>query len=324
MGLDFNLNGISNEKSTALDSDTLYDSIIIGGGPAGLNAALYAKRKGLNVGMIAAHIGGQVMDTSSVENYLGFESLSGQDLMHKFEEHVKGYEIPTATGALVKSLENGKGFKRIFADNGKSYNSKSVIISTGSKPRHLNVPGEMEYSGKGVAYCAICDGPLFAGRDVIVAGGGNSAVEAAIDLSKIANTVKIVHRSQFRADKILVDKLKELGNVEVYLETQIKRIGGEKFFTHVEAADKNSGKDIVIKADGLFVEIGYLPKSEIFRDIVETNEKGEIIVDTRGETSSKGIFAAGDVTSGDYKQIVISAAEGAKAALSVNDYINKL
>jgi len=324
MELDFNLNGISNKKGTALDSDTLYDSIIIGGGPAGLNAALYAKRKGLNVGMIAAHIGGQVMDTSSVENYLGFESLSGQDLMHKFEEHVKGYEIPTATGTLVKSLENGNGFKRIFADNGKSYNSKSVIISTGSKPRHLNVPGEMEYSGKGVAYCAICDGPLFAGRDVIVAGGGNSAVEAAIDLSKIANTVKIVHRSQFRADKILVDKLKELDNVEVYLETQIKRIGGEKFFTHVEAADKNSGKDIVIKADGLFVEIGYLPKSEIFKDIVETNEKGEIIVDTRGETSSKGIFAAGDVTSGDYKQIVISASEGAKAALSVNDYINKL
>ncbi|HKL09816.1 MAG TPA: FAD-dependent oxidoreductase [Clostridia bacterium] len=324
MGLDFNLNGISNEKKNVLDSDTLYDSIILGGGPAGLNAALYAKRKGLNVGMIAGHMGGQVMDTSSVENYLGFASLSGQNLMNKFEEHVKGYAVPTTTGALVESIENGSGLKKILADNGKTYKAKSVIISTGSRPRHLNVAGEREYSGKGVAYCAICDGPLFEGRDVIVAGGGNSAVEAAIDLSKIANTVKIVHRSQFRADKILIDKLNELDNVEVYLETQIKEVGGEKFFTHVKALDKKSNKEILIMADGLFVEIGYLPKSEIFGNVVDTNEKGEIIVDARGETSAKGIFAAGDVTNGDYKQIVISAAEGAKAALSVNDYINKL
>jgi len=322
MGLSFNLGGIA--KGNEVDAETLYDTIIIGGGPAGLSAALYAKRKGMVTGIIAGQIGGQVVDTSSVENYLGFESVSGQDLMQSFEDHIKGYEIPTTSGSLVKRIEDGTDFKKIHTDNGKTYMAKSIIITTGSKPRMLGVPGEKEFLGKGVAYCAICDGPLFEGLDVIVAGGGNSAVEAAIDLAKIASTVKIVHRSQFRADQVLIDRLKQLDNVEIHLQTQIKEILGERLLTHILAFDKNEGKEIEIAANGLFVEIGYLPKSDIFQGLVEMNARKEIIVDEKARTSAKGIFAAGDVTDGAYKQIIISASEGAKAGLSANDYVNKL
>jgi len=322
MGLSFNLGAIA--KGNELNTERLYDTIIIGGGPAGLNAALYAKRKGMVTGIIAGQIGGQVLDTSSVENYLGFESVSGQDLMQSFEEHLKGYEIPTTRGTLVESIEDGVDFKKIYTDNEKIFKARSVIISTGSKPRMLGVPGEKEFLGKGVAYCAICDGPLFQGLDVIVSGGGNSAVEAAIDLAKIASTVKIVHRSQFRADQVLIDRLEQLENVEIHLMTEIREIRGERLLTHIVAFDKNLDKEIEIAANGLFVEIGYLPKSEVFNGLVEMNERKEIIVDEKANTSAKGIFAAGDVTNGAYKQIIISAAEGATAALSANDYVNKL
>ncbi len=323
MSLDFSLSFSTEEKGNQLDTATVYDTIIIGGGPAGLNAALYAKRKGMNIGIIANRIGGQVLDTSSVENYLGFNSLAGEELMQKFEKHVKEYEVAMTTDVLVKSITNGN-IKKINVSNGKIYQAKSIIIATGSKPRMLNVPGEKEYLGKGVAYCAICDGPLFAGKDVIITGGGNSAVEAAIDIAKIANTVKLVHRSEFRADKVLVEKLYSLKNVEIYLQTQIQEIYGEMLMTHITALDKKENKEITIKADGLFVEIGYLPKSEIFEGLVEMNEKKEIIVNNKAETNIEGIYASGDVTDVPYKQIIISTADGAKAALSANDYVNKL
>ena len=323
MSLDFSLSFSTEEKGNQLDAATVYDTIIIGGGPAGLNAALYAKRKGMNIGIIANRIGGQVLDTSSVENYLGFNSMSGEELMQKFEKHVKEYKVAMTTDVLVKSITN-ENIKKINVSNGKIYQAKSIIIATGSKPRMLNVPGEKEYLGKGVAYCAICDGPLFAEKDVIITGGGNSAVEAAIDIAKIANTVKLVHRSEFRADKVLLDKLYSLENVEIHLQTQIQEIHGEMLMTHITALDKKENKEIAIKADGLFVEIGYLPKSEIFEGLVEMNEKKEIIVNNKAETSTKGIYASGDVTDVPYKQIIISAADGAKAALSANDYVNKL
>lgn len=323
MSLDFSLNLNAEEKSNRLDPSFVYDTLIIGGGPAGLSAALYAKRKGLEVGIIADRIGGQVLDTSSVENYLGFNFLSGEEMMHNFENHVKEYKVPMAIETLVKSVEDGK-IKKLIANDGKTYQTKSIIIATGSKPRKLGVPGEKEYLGKGVAYCAICDGPLFAERDVIVAGGGNSAVEAAIDLAKIVNKVMLVHRSDFRADQILIDKLNTLENVEIHTQTQILSVHGEMLLTHVEALDKKENKKVEFKTDGLFVEIGYLPKSELFTDLLELNERGEIIINDRTETSVKGIYAAGDVANVPYKQIIISAAEGAKAALSANDYVNKL
>ncbi|OPL09713.1 MAG: thioredoxin reductase [delta proteobacterium ML8_F1] len=322
MSLDFSIN-IGGEKAQALDPQMVYDTLVIGGGPAGLGAALYAKRKGLEVGILAERIGGQVLDTSSVENYLGYNFLTGEDMVHNFEAHVKEYKVPITTDVLVEALTDGNP-KKVTCSDGKTYQAKTLILATGSKPRKLDVPGEKEYAGRGVAYCAICDGPLFTGREVIVAGGGNSAVEAAIDLSKTSSKVKLVHRSEFRADKVLVDKLMSLENVEVYLNTQIIEIKGENLLTHVSALDKKSNLTIDIPAEGLFVEIGYLPKSELFEGLLALNEKKEVMVNSLGETSVPGIYAAGDLTDGPYKQIVISAADGAKAALSANDFVNKL
>jgi alkyl hydroperoxide reductase subunit F len=196
-------------------------------------------------------------------------------------------------------------------------------MATGSKPRKLGVKGEDAYLGRGVAYCAICDGPLFEDRNVIVAGGGNSAIEAAIDLSKVARKVTVVHRSQLRADQIIVDKLKNIENLEIILETKIVEIKGEQLVNGITAEDK-SGNTIEIPIDGVFVEIGYLPNNELAKGLVDLNDHGEVKVNLRGETSLPGLFAAGDVTDVPYKQIVISAGDGAKAALSANDYINKM
>lgn len=313
----------SKAKAPDVAAGTIYDVLIVGGGPAGLNAALYAKRKGLSVGILAERMGGQVLDTSSVENYLGFPSETGEGLMKKFQAHVEALKVPIKEHMRVTSIEDGR-IKKIHANTGEVFQAKTAILATGSKPRMLNVPGEKEFLGRGVAYCAICDGPLFAGMDVMVAGGGNSAVEAAIDLSKIANHVSLIHRSQLRADQILVDQLKAKENVSIYLNTQIESVEGDGLVSHVNALDKASGEIVKIQGNGLFVEIGYLPNAEVFGDLVKRNGRGEIEVSPKCQTSRAGIFAAGDVTDMPYKQIVISAGEGAKAALAANDYINTL
>jgi alkyl hydroperoxide reductase subunit F len=309
-----------------LDKDIIYDVLVIGGGPAGLNAALYLKRKGLNIGIVAKALGGQVVDTSSVENYLGITDVSGIGLAEKFKEHVNTLNVPIEEFVTIETVKatNDTVIKEIVLSDGTILKSKAIIIATGSKPRKLGVLGENEYAGKGVAYCAICDGPFYTDEEVIVAGGGNSAVEAAIDLSKIASKVTLVHRSEFRADKILVDQLEKLENVEIKLNTQIKEVIGDKFMTGIKVLDKSNNTEYTITAAGIFVEIGYTPVSAPFKDVLELNGKGEIIVDKYGETSVKGVFAAGDVTDTPYKQIIISAGEGAKCALSANDYLKKI
>lgn len=320
MSLEINLN-VSNKNE--LDMEKVYDILIIGGGPAGLNAALYSKRKGLDVGIISYDLGGQVMDTSSVENYLGFPSISGEGLMKKFIDHVNILNVPYLEYVHVKDIKKSDLIE-IHLEDGNTFKSKSIIIATGSKPRKIGIPGELEYSNKGVCYCAICDGPLFADEEVVVAGGGNSAVEAAIDLSKIAKKVTLVHRSNFRADKILVDQLLTLDNVQIKLETQILEVIGDKFMKGLIVKDKLRNREYTIEAAGLFVEIGYLPNSDPFKNILALNSKGEIIVDKYGRTNIDGIFAAGDVTDTPYKQIIMSAGDGAKCALSANEYINTL
>ncbi len=324
MEVNLNLGSNPGKEKPKMDPETVYDLIVVGGGPAGLNAALYGKRKGLQVGIIARDIGGQVMDTSSVENYLGFNSLSGEELMKKFIGHVNELSVPILEYEELEAInvKDKSSMREVVLKNGEKFNTYSVIIATGSKPRKLGVPGEKEYAGKGVCYCAICDGPLFAGEEVIVAGGGNSAVEAAIDLAKIVKKVTIVHRSQFRADQILIDQLSKLDNVEVKLQTQILEVQGDKFMTGVKVKDKESGEEYQVEGAGLFVEIGYLPNSEIFSNLLELNERNEIVVDRYGKTSVEGIYAAGDVTDTPYKQIIMSAGDGAKCALAVNDYLN--
>lgn len=304
----------------------MYDILVIGGGPAGLNAALYAKRKGANVAIIAKEIGGQVKDTSAVENYLGYSSISGEGLVKVFVDHVKALDVPIFDFSTVESIRvfEDSLVKEVILTDGTVHKAKSLILATGSKPRKLGVPGEKEFFGKGVAYCAICDGPFFTDLDVIVAGGGNSAIEAAIDLSKIASKVTVVHRSQLRADKILIDQVEKLDNIEIHLETQIQEVVGEKLMKGVKVLDKSTGEVSIISGNGLFVEIGYLPNTEAFKGVIELNDRGEIIVDKYGQTNIKGIFAAGDSTDTPYKQIIISAADGAKCALSANEYINAL
>jgi alkyl hydroperoxide reductase subunit F len=312
--LNISLSGNKN----VLDPERLYDLMIVGSGPAGLSAAIYAARKGLKVGMVGDKPGGQVNDTSSVENYIGFEFVTGEGLAEAFKKHAESLEIDMANDALVKSIEKDDVFK-IIANNYMTYQSKTVLLATGSKSRQLGVPGEKEFYGRGVTYCAICDGPLFKDKTVTIVGGGNSAVEAAIDLSKIAEKVYLVHRSAFRADKILVDKLSQIPNLEIHLKTQIKEIHGETLVSHITVEGDYEG---TIQTDGVLVEIGYVPNSQ-FTD-VEKNSRGEIIVDTHHMTNIPGIFAAGDVTTEPYKQIVVAASEGAKAALAINDYMNIL
>lgn len=323
MNLNFDFSGV--KKSAALDENTLYDMLIIGTGPAGLNAALYAKRKGLNVAMLTSKMGGQVTDTSVVDNYLGIKELSGEALVEQFVSHVNTLDIPVLKDIEVLKVKKNEddGLFKIQVSGFKIYQSKTIILATGSKPRQLGVKGEIAYAGKGVAYCAICDGPLFEGKNVIVAGGGNSAVEAAVDLAKIVNHVQIVHRSQFRADKVILDQLKRFDNIDIKLETKIVEVKGDMLVSGVVVEDK-AGNQSEIKADGVFVEIGYLPNNELAKGIVNLNEHGEVIVNNKNETSLPGFYAAGDVTDVPYKQIVISASEGAKAALSANEYINKM
>lgn len=316
--------GFSFNVQSKVSEEVLYDHLIIGGGPAGLNAALYAKRRGLSVAILTMRKGGQLLDTNIVENYLGIREISGENLVEEFLQHVESLEVPIRDEAEVVAYTFEDGVHQLKLSSGEVYKARTVLISTGSNPRHLEVPGEDTYSGKGVAYCAICDAPLFKGKDVIIAGGGNSAVDSALDLAKVARSVTLVHRSQLRADKILVDKLYQDPKIKVYLETQILEIFGEDVMKGIRVKDKSAGEELELHADGIFIEIGHLPNLGPFKDILTLNDKGEILVDEKNRTSVSGIYAAGDVTNIPYKQIIIAASDGAKAALAANEYLNQM
>ncbi len=320
--LNFNFSQFeSGKKVKSLDINELYDIIIIGGGPSALTAAVYSLRKGLKTALISKDIGGQVIETSSVENYLGYKYIEGISLVEKFKEHVEQFDIAMLTGFYVNKIINEK-IKKVICSDGNTYHAKALIIATGKRWRKLNVDGEDRLVGKGVAYCAICDAPLFKNKDVVVVGGGNSAVEAAIDLGKIANKVTLVQNlGRLTADKILIDNLSQFSNVEILFEHFVKKINGENFVESIDILDLKNNVIKNIKANGIFIEIGLIPNSEIVKDTLNLNQFGEIIVDCACKTSGKGIFAAGDVTSVPYKQIIIASGEGAKAALSAYEYI---
>ena len=319
MSFNFNIGNLNKPK---VDLDQIFDFVSIGGGPASYNASLYAKRKGLNVLIIAKKPGGQLLNTSSVDNYLGFKELSGEALYEQFHEHVKTLDISEINDQNVIHIDKNKDVFYLSLEDGSVVKSKTILIATGSNPRKLGVKGEVEFSNAGVAHCAICDAPLFKGKDVIIAGGGNSAVEAAIDVAKIAKHVTLVHRSQLRADKILVDKMNEQANIKVYLESQILEIEGDTKMRSIRVLDKQSNTEFRLEADGIFIEIGNIPNSDLVKNLVELNDRNEIIVNHKQETSLEGCYSAGDVTNTPYKQIIVATAEGAKAALAANEYIN--
>ncbi|MBN2420639.1 MAG: FAD-dependent oxidoreductase [Deltaproteobacteria bacterium] len=300
---------------------TIYDVAIIGGGPSGLSAAIYAARKVLKTVLISKNIGGQVADTWEIDNFLGFSQIETSDLISKFNEHVDKYGIEKLEGVAATSLEISGKIKKVTADNGSDFLSKSVIIATGKRPRPLKVPGEKELAGKGVAYCSTCDAPLFAGADVAVIGGGNSALEAVLDLDKVANSIYLVSLTQITADQIIYDKVKNSKKVKIFTEYNTMRIIGNTAVEGMEIKPIKSDKISRLKVEGVFIEIGLLPNSDLILDILETNRQGEIIINDLCQTGVAGVFACGDVTSIPFKQVIIAAGEGAKAALSAYNYL---
>ncbi|HDP81300.1 MAG TPA: hypothetical protein ENN21_10710 [Spirochaetes bacterium] len=322
MELNLNLSELPGEhRAVEMDPDAVYDVMIIGGGPAALAAAVYCMRKGVSTGLITADFGGQVAETSAVENYMGYSYITGMELVGKFKDQVKQFDIAIKEGAKAVSLKDGK-IKKVALDDGTAFRAKSVIITTGKSWRKLNVPGEKELTGRGVAYCAICDAPLFAGKRVVVVGGGNTAVESAIDLAKIAEHVTVVQfLSELTADKIIIDRFTPFTNTTVFYEHEVTEIRGEQSVSEVMVRNRTTGEIMPVQAQGIFIEIGLIPNTGAFRDTLELNEYGEIKVDCACRTSVPGVFAAGDVTSVPFKQIIIAAGEGAKAALSACEYV---
>ncbi len=312
---------IETHKTKTISLNQEFDLTIIGGGPAGLNAALYAARKGLNVLIIAKEIGGQLHNTSFVDNYLGFENIKGSELSDKLLKHVYNQQVEFLTDEYVSVINQvGKDFI-IITDRKKVVKTKAVLISTGGSPRKLGIKGEKDFAGRGVSYCTICDAPFFKDKDVLVVGGGNGAMDSVIDLVPWAKSITLVHRSQFRADQHLIDKVMSVPNLKIHLQTEIKEIDGDTKLTNVTLWHKDTNEEETLKVDGVFVSIGVIPNTSFLNQLVETNGFGEIIVDELGKTSRAGIYAAGDVTNQPYKQIIIAAADGAKAALEIHRYI---
>ncbi len=296
----------------------IYDLIIIGAGPAGITAAVYASRKRMDILVLTGDIGGQAAWSGDVENYTGYQFISGPELAAKFEEHMRRYDIDVREAEPV--LEVNKAGDSISVRTAKStYESRSLIVASGKRSRELGVPGEKEFKNRGLTYCATCDGPLFSGKDVAVIGGGNSALDAALQLIKIASHTYIINNTaRLGGDKVMREKVEASANVTVLNDSRVISVSGDKFVKSIKIK-KDGGEDI-IAVEGVFVEIGLIPNSEFLKD-VKKNEFGEIEVDRHNQTSIDGIFAAGDVTNVPEKQIIIAAGEGSKAALAAFNYL---
>jgi len=304
----------------------MYELIIIGGGPAGMTASVYAARKKINTLLISGDIGGQGLTTWLVENYMGYQFIEGRELMQKFEEQVKQFptDVKVEVGKRAERLSRVDGGFEVRTDRGETYQAKAAILATGKRPRKLNVPGEKELLGRGVTYCAICDGPLFADVKVAVIGGGNSALEAADDMVKIADHVYLVSLTPLTGDQILIDKVKAANNLTIFLEHEVLEIKGDSRVKGIKIRDLKSKQERELEVGGIFIEIGLIPNSELVKELVTLNRLGEIEVNCGNETGVPGFFAAGDVTSVPDKQIVIAAGEGAKAALQAHRYLQRL
>jgi thioredoxin-disulfide reductase len=300
-----------------------YDVIIVGGAAAGLTAGLYAGRRALKSLVLTKTIGGQASLTTEIENYPGVEIIGGAVLMNQFKTQTEkfGAEIKMTEVAEIKKTESGFSVKTLDGE----FESLSLILAFGLSHRKLNVPGEKELAGKGVTYCATCDGPLFRNKIVAVVGGGNSAFDAAEFLADICQKVYLIVRTdQYKAEQVLIDAVKNKANVEILNFTEIKEIVGERKVEKIKVINNQTNEEREIELNGVFIEAGYVTQTEMVKDLVALDEKGQIIIDNECKTNVVGIFAAGDVTNAPFKQVVISAGEGAKAALSANRYVKDL
>ena len=317
--------GAAARDAAKLNARDPYDVLVVGGGPGGAAAAIYAARKGIRTGVVAERFGGQVLDTLAIENLISVPHTEGPKLAAALEQHVREYEVDIMNLQRAEALipAGGDGLAAVRLAGGATLKAKSVIIATGARWREMNVPGEKEYRGRGVAYCPHCDGPLFKGKRVAVIGGGNSGVEAAIDLAGIVGHVTLLEfDSKLRADAVLLARLRSLPNVAIIVSAQTTEVSGDGDKVNGLAyKDRVSGKESRLELEGIFVQIGLVPNTDWLKGTIALSPRGEIVVDARGETSLTGVFAAGDVTTVPYKQIIIAMGEGAKASLSAFDHL---
>jgi NADH-dependent peroxiredoxin subunit F len=301
----------------------MYDIIIAGAGPSGLTAAVYSARKKLKTLLLSKDIGGQLNWTLGVENYMGYQFIEGPELMRKFEQQVRQFPIDLVLGENVDAVSLIEGGFEVKTESGGKYEGSTVVVSTGKAPRSLDVPGEKELIGRGVSYCATCDGPLFAGLDVAVVGGGNSALEATLDLIKTAKKVHLISLTPLTADHVLIEKVRESPGVTILMEHETVKISGEDLVTGITVRDLLTGRERELAAQGVFVEIGLVPNSRLVEGLAPLNLLGEIVVTCANETGIPGLYAAGDVTNVPEKQVVVAAGEGAKAALQAHRYLQR-
>ncbi|HHW4679584.1 MAG TPA: alkyl hydroperoxide reductase subunit F [Xylella sp.] len=317
--------GTARREAETIQAKAAFDVLVVGGGPAGAAAAVYAARKGIRTGLVAERFGGQVLDTMTIENFISVPETDGPKMAVALEQHVRQYEVDLMNLQRAKTLTPavGNGLIQIGLASGVTLSSRTVILSTGARWRQMNVPGEDEYRNKGVAYCPHCDGPLFKGKRVAVIGGGNSGVEAAIDLAGIVSHVTLLEfDAKLRADEVLQRKLRSMSNVEIIMGAQTTEVCGDgKKVVGLVYTDRSTGGSFTLTLEGVFVQIGLLPNTEWLKGAVALSSRGEIVIDERGQTSIPGVFAAGDATTVPYKQIVIAMGEGSKAALGAFDYL---
>lgn len=299
----------------------MVDVLVIGAGPAGLNAALYAARKELSVKVVTTDMGGQMLLTNEIENYLGFPSISGFELADKMEAHVKQYPVEFVYAGVKSLVKEADGTFTAHLDDGSELHGKTCIVTAGKHSRTLDIPGEKEYTGRGVSYCATCDAPFYRKKTVAVVGGGDSAVQAAIELAKLCPTVYLLVRSRIRAQEILVKRMKELDHVKVYVGYTPEVVKGEKKVNALIIKNKADGSMEELTVDGVFVEAGGISNNSFLPSDVKVNSLGEIMTNKDGETNVEGLFAAGDVTDCRNKQVIIAAGEGAAAALAAHEYL---
>jgi NADH-dependent peroxiredoxin subunit F len=304
------------------DSETVYDMLILGGGPAAMSAIVYAARKMLSLAVITLDFGGLMRETTGIENYLGFQSINASDLVARFEDHVRSFDIAVSLGIAVKEVKKNNGIFAVHMEDGILFSGKTVLFCLGERHRLLSVPGENEFYGKGLSYCATCDAPLFKGKKVMIVGGGNSAFTTAFDLMRVDARIVLVNFVEgWQAEKTLRQRVGKYDRMEFLDYHEVVGIGGKGRVEEAVVRNRKTGEEKRMPVDGVFVEIGLLPNSDPVKNLVKLNDQGEVVIDCACRTNMPGLFSAGDVTHVPHKQIIISAGEGAKAALTAYKYL---